>query len=282
MPGKRTWIFVVLFLAPGTLWFLGVWLYTFRPLPPLPQPSGRVTTFTATEWTHLSADAERCFLVNNTWNRQASGAHFAQEVFDENVAGKRTLGWRWRSPWQMVPAIVSYPEMICGNKPWDEPLGAYPGLPFHPGDRRITADYNIRLQATGVYNLAFSMWGLSNLPSSPANIHCEVMIWIANSELKPAGTRRGTIVVQGTRYGVYINEHQRDKSGLINHDWIYVAYVAHRQMLNGPLDVNAFIEDLQQRKILTPDLWLTDLELGNEVSQGSGITEIQDFAIHLD
>src|SRR5882672_278143 len=99
MPGKRTWIFAALFLAPGTLWFLGVWLYTFRPLPPLPQPSGRVTTFTATEWTHLSADAERCFLVNNTWNRQASGVHFAQEVFDENVAGKRTLGWRWRAPW---------------------------------------------------------------------------------------------------------------------------------------------------------------------------------------
>ena len=147
---------------------------------------------------------------------------------------------------------------------------------------RITADYNIRLQATGVYNLAFSMWGLSNLPPSPANIHCEVMIWIANSELKPAGTRRGTIEVQGTRYGVYINEHQRDKSGLLNRDWIYVAYVAHRPVLNGPLDVNAFIEDLRQRKILTPDLWLTDFELGNEVSQGTGITEIQDFVLHLD
>jgi len=271
--------------ALAALWFIGAWLYTFRALPPLPHPSGRVTAWSAAEWSHLPADEERCFLVNNAWNRGAAGVHFAQEIFDENVAGNRAVGWRWRSPWQISSSIVSYPEMICGNKPWDQPMGAFPGLPLHPeanpGSKRLIADYNIRLQATGVYNLAFSLWAVSNLPPSPATIRCEAMIWIANSGQKPAGTLRGTINVQGTDYDVWINDHQHDNSGANKNEWTYVAFVARRPVLRGPLDLGAFVDDLRQRGILTPAQWLTDVELGNEVAEGAGITEIQDFALRL-
>ena len=291
-PRQLRWAAIVpaSIIALAGVCFLGVWLYTFRPLPPLPQPTGRVTAWSAAEWSHLPADEERCFLVNNMWNRGAAGVHFAQEIFDENLAGSRAVGWRWRSPWQASPSIVSYPEMICGNKPWDQPMGAFPGLPMHPaanpeattGPRHLTVDYNIRLRATGVYNLAFSLWAVSNLPPSPATIHCEIMIWIANSGQKPAGTLRGTVNVQGTPYDVWINEHQHDNSGANKNEWTYVAYVARSPVLNGPLDLTAFVIDLEQRKILTPAQWITDLELGNEVAEGAGITEIQNFALHLE
>jgi hypothetical protein len=206
---------------------------------------------------------------------------FSEEVFEEDIDGKHTLGWRWRSPWQMWPAIAAYPEMICGNKPWDEPIGAFAGMPFYPGAERVSADYDIRLRAVGTYNLAFSLWAVSALPPSPETIRCEVMIWIANGGQKPSGTRRGTLEVDGVVYDTYINERQRDASGVNRNTWKYVAFVARTSVLHGPLDIGRFLDALEPLQILTPDLSISDVELGDEVGEGAGIAEVQNFALHL-
>jgi len=269
-------------LAPALLWFGGLYLYSLRPLPPLPQPTGHEIAWTGAEWSHLAADGERCILANNIWNKNAAGRNFEQQVFEENLNGKTALGWRWRSPWQMWPAIAAYPELICGNKPWDQPIGTFEGLPFHPGATRIAANYNIRLQATGTYNLAFSLWAVSALPPSPQNIKCEIMIWIANGGQHPSGIRRGSVDVDGVVYDTYINEYQHDASGANQNEWTYVAVVARTLVLNGPLNISALLDTLTPLHILTPDLWITDVELGNEVTEGVGIAEIQGFALQLD
>jgi hypothetical protein len=268
-------------LSPAVLWFGGLWLYSQRPLPPLPQSTGRQISWSAAEWSHLQADGERCILANNVWNRGAAKRGFEQEIFEEELDGKTALGWRWRSPWQIWPTIAAYPEMICGNKPWDQPVGLYEGMPFHPSEKRITANYNVKLQATGTYNMAFSLWAVSALPPSPATIRAEIMIWIANGGQRPAGIRRGSVEVNGVVYDTYINEHQHDASGSNRNEWTYVAFVAQTPVLQGPLDLSRFLDTLEPLNILTPDTWITDVELGNEVADGSGIAEVQDFALHL-
>ncbi len=267
--------------APWLLWFGGLWLYTLRPLPAIPQPTGHETAWTAAEWGHLAADGERCILANNVWHKSAAGRSLDQEVFTEELDGKQALGWRWRSPWQMWPSIATYPEMICGNKPWDQPIGALDGLPFHPGQKQITADYNIRLRAPGAYNMAFSVWAVSALPPSPKTIRCEVMIWIARSRQRPSGLRRATVQIGGVVYDTYINQRQHDASGTYKNEWTYVAFVARKPVLHGPLKIGAFLDTLQPLGILTPDLWISDVELGNEVAEGTGIAEVQDFALHI-
>jgi len=277
-----TQVLIGVAIGPWLLWFGGAMLYSLRPLPPLPQPSGRKTAWSTAQWSHIPADGERCILADNVWNKDAAGRGLEQEVFVEDVDGQRAVGWRWRSPWQIWPSIAAYPEMICGNKPWDEPIGAYAGLPFHPGERRLTADYDIRLKAVGTYNMAFSLWAVTALPPSPATIRCEVMIWIADSRQTPSGTLRGTLNVQGVPYDIYINEHQHDISGANKNEWTYVAFVAHTAVLHGPLEIGAFTDELQKRNILTRDLWITDVELGNEVAEGAGIAEIQNFALRLE
>jgi hypothetical protein len=273
---------VAVVLAPGILWFGGLWVYSQRPLPPLPHSTGRETTWSAAEWSHLPADGERCILANNVWNKSAAGRGFEQEIFQEDLDGHAVMGWRWRSPWQMWPSIAAYPEMICGNKPWDQPVGVYEGLPFHPGEKRLAANYDVRLQATGTYNMAFSLWAVSALPPAPANIRCEVMIWIANSGQRPAGIRRATVEVDGVLYDTYINEHQHDASGANPNEWTYVAFVARTPVLHGPLEISKFLDTLEPLKILTPDIWIADVELGNEVAEGSGIAEVENFALRLD
>jgi hypothetical protein len=281
---NRRWavLFAAVVLTPGLLWVGWPVLRSLRPLPPLPRPLGREVAWSATEWSHLPADGERCTLANNVWNKSAAGRNLEQEVFVEDLDGQRTLGWRWRSPWQVWPAIAAYPEMICGNKPWDEPFGAYDGLPFHPGDKRLTANYSIRLQATGTYNMAFELWGVSALPGSPNNIRTEIMIWIANSGQRPSGIRRASVEVGGVVYDTYINPHQHDASGANPNEWTYVAFVARTPVLQGPLNISAFLDTLGPLKILTPDLWITDVELGNEVTEGTGIAEVQGFGLRME
>ena len=268
-------------LAPAGLWLAGLWVYSLRPLPPMPAATGHRILWAANEWAQIPADGERCILANNVWNKGRADVNFEQEVFVEELNGKPALGWRWRSPWQMRPAIIAYPELICGNKPWDQPIGSYIGLPFHPGQKQLSADYKIHLQATGSYNMAFELWAVSQLPPDPASIHAEVMIWLANSGQRPSGIYRGSLSTGGVSYDLYINEHQHDASGTAKNEWIYVAYVARTAQLSGPLNFSPFLDDLRQRQILNSNQWITNVELGNEVADGAGIAEVQDFALHI-
>jgi len=281
---ERHWVLQMLaVVSVVTIFCFGsLWLYALRPLKALPQASGSRISWSTEDWAHLSAYGERCIVVNNVWNKSSKNRDFQQEVFAENIAGKRVLGWRWRVPWRLLPSIASYPELICGNKPWDQPIGTFDGLPFHPGEKHLTATYNVHLRATGTYNMAFSLWTVNQLPPSPHSVSCEIMIWIANSGQKPAGLRRGSIAVDGATYDIYINQHHHDASGANKNEWTYVAFVARAPQLNGQLNLSAFLEDLQQKKILPPNQWLSDVELGNEVTEGSGIAEIENLALKIE
>ena len=205
-----------------------------------------------------------------------------QEIFIEDLEGKQVLGWRWHEPKRLWSNVVAYPELACGNKPWDSPTSFFDGLPFHPGERKVTVDYNIRLRATGTYNMAFSMWAVSALPATPGAIRCEVMIWIQNNGQRPSGTSRGNVNIKDQPYDLFVNEHQHDVSGTNTNEWTYVAFVPHAPMLKGTLELSAFLEALQNRKILTEKMWITNVEVGDEVTDGSGVAEIQDFALRIE
>lgn len=130
--------------------------------------------------------------------------------------------------------------------------------------------------------MAFSLWGVSGLPASRSNISHEIMIWTARDSQAPAGQRVDTFSVNGTTFDVYIEEHQRDASGRNANTWTYVAFVPAKPLWRGPLDISAFLDYLLRRGTLPANHYLTSVELGNEISQGTGITEIRDFALSFE
>jgi hypothetical protein len=268
-------------LATGLICLCAVAVYKFRPLQPLPKPGGRIEQASSQDWGRIAINESHCVLVNNVWNKAAAGDAFRQEVFLEDTNGKRAAGWRWRSPWHLLPRVVSQPQLVCGDKPWDHPLRWMPEFPFQAGSKRLTAAFDIKLRASGTYNMAFTMWAVRALPASKDGISHEIMIWNANGGQSPAGMRRGTLDAQGNSYDVYVEENHGDASGHNPNVWTYVAFVARKPVWRGPLDLSVFLDYLLQQKILSPDHYLTSLELGNEVSQGEGIVEIQDFSIRL-
>jgi Glycosyl hydrolase family 12 len=129
--------------------------------------------------------------------------------------------------------------------------------------------------------MAFSLWGVSTIPASRNDITHEIMIWTVHAAQSAAGQRVDSMSVNGTTYDVYIEEHQKDASGANPNSWIYVAFVAQKPVLRGPLEISAFVDYLLRRGTLQPTHYLTSLELGNEVCHGAGATEIQDFAINF-
>ncbi len=139
--------------------------------------------------------------------------------------------------------------------------------------------YDIRLTVTGTYSMIFTLWGIANTNNPRGSITHEIMIWIANKGGTPAGTRRGTLLVSGVNFDVYVNPHQSDNSGANKNQWTYVAFVAQTPLLKGQLDLDAITDYLLKQGLMADSTFLTSVELGTEISGGEGTVEIPDYAV---
>ncbi len=253
--------------------------YRWMAVRVLPPVSGNMQQVSSQDWARIEIPENSCSLVNNVWNKGAAGTGFEQQIFSEALDGNNVYGWRWRAPWHLAPRVVSQPQLVCGDKPWDEPLHLNSQFPFRAGSKKLTANFDTRLRATGTYNMAFSLWAVSSLPASRNVITHEIMIWTANKGQRPGGTKRNILIADGIVYDVYVEENHADNSGKNANHWTYVAFVPGQPVLAAHLDVSSFIDYLLQRRILTTNHYLTSLEFGNEVSEGSGIVEIRKFSL---
>jgi hypothetical protein len=85
--------------------------------------------------------------------------------------------------------------------------------------------------------------------------------------------------VNGTTYSVWVRESHSDASGQNANLWTYVAFVPQAPVLAGPLDLDRFLDHLMKVGILNTSHFITSLELGNEISSGSGVVEVESFSV---
>jgi hypothetical protein len=189
------------------------------------------------------------------------------------------LGWDWH--WGASNSVVAYPEVFYGDTPWDSAQASVPGLPFLAGSKNVSINFNVNLRATGIYNMAFEFWVVSKVPAASTDITHEVMIWNKTSGMTPAGTRKGKVTFDGVTYDVYQRVNHGDASGANANKWSYIAFQARKPILNGPLNVSNFINYLIDKGILNRTLYVTTMEFGNEIIQGSGKTEISNYSVNI-
>ena len=215
---------------------------------------------------------------NNVWNKAAAKGPYIQRVFTEKLNGKEALGWQWNWPLSSTN-VVSYPEVIYGDKAWDDPSGILTDFPVTAASSDIVADFDVSTSAEGIYNMAFSIWGYSNSSNPKESITHEIMIWIVNEGMLPAGTKSYVITVNGVIFDVYVRENHGDASGGTSNTWTYIAFSPRTNFLNGPLNIHEFTDFLISKGILSSSTYLSSLELGNEVVGGKGTTEIENYSI---
>jgi len=226
----------------------------------------------------LDAAGSGCVLVNNIWNPKSVPAGFSQYVFEEHHGGRILPGWQWNAPGKGT-AVLSMPEIVCGDKPWDSPQNLRPEFPFRAGDKAPILRFDIDLAAEGTYNMAFSLWAVSKLPAVQKTISLEIMVWNVAHGQKPSGDKIGTAKAAGTVFDVWLKQDQGMVTGPDPFTWPLVQFVARKPVLKGTLDLKPFLDDLMARGILQRGQWLTSVELGNEVTQGSGRVRLKTFDI---
>jgi Glycosyl hydrolase family 12. len=222
-------------------------------------------------------------ILNNVWNKvHAAPGPYEEKIFLKNDNGQVTFGWKWQ--WPMSKDVVAYPEIIYGIKPWDMGRNSYTAegiLPFIAGTKNVTANFNIHFQNSGVCDMAFSFWAVSDLKTPLSHITNEIMIWnISNGGWAPAGKPQGTIKVNGITYDYYQCD-QTDQSGYYKNHWILSMFASRQPVLNGPLDLSNFVDYLLKIHVLSRKHYITSVELGNEIVGGTGSAEISDYSIDI-
>jgi len=124
-------------------------------------------------------------IFNNAWNAKAGGP-FRQKIFVKELDGKPIFGWVWKW-WAGGADVATYPEIQVGNSPWTGEVSPDSGFPFRVGKKKIVVDFDVSMHASGSYDLAFEFWTVSSLPVRKVGIAHEVMIWLAENRLGPAG-----------------------------------------------------------------------------------------------
>jgi hypothetical protein len=219
-------------------------------------------------------------LFNNAWNRGASSGRHRQKIFVMDDGGKTIMGWAWK--WKDSSSVATYPEIQVGHSPWNGVVADGSGFPFRAGSKKLIASYDIGLEATGSYNLAFEFWVVSASPPSKETITHEVMIWIAGERLGAAGSEVDKVTLRGNTYSVVMKKNHGDASGGSSNLWTIVTFIADKPILHGPLDFSPIIDYLLDKGYVRRDQLIANLELGDEVMRGSGTTIVRNYAVTVE
>ena len=227
------------------------------------------------DWKELSSPG---FLyINNVWNK-GNVADYEQCLLKRIVGGKNQYGWRWQWP-GAEGDVKAYPEVVYGYKPWNSPTTT-PDLPRQISSiNQIQVNYAVELTASGTYNLAFTMWVTSTNPPTPETITHEIMIWVDRTfEPQPPEFQVAAVMIDDVTYDLYIKSDFPTTS--VGHK--YIAFASHPDQLSGTLNFEKFLTYLIDHDHLPTDHYVTSVELGNEVAEGTGELWLRSLQIQVD
>jgi Flp pilus assembly pilin Flp len=247
-------------------------------LPPLltcEGPDNRIFSFSSL----------RTELTSNIWNGAANGTARGDKVVCVSPNGSNSLPTEanpWTLEWELSGSgaeVVAYPEIVFGQKPWSNS-----GSSDNVGgiqDRDITLEYAYNtIGRDSKNNVSASIW-LTDIPQARSSaITDEIMIWVDNSGMTPAGVLLGSdIPVGGGRYDLWHRANMSDTSGANSNTWNYWTFVSRSPSTSGSLDIDGFLDFLVSANRVPTDRYLSSVEFGAEVMRGRGEMQITHAAV---
>lgn len=243
---------------------------------PTPPPSGSYGIYspaytdfqTCEDWVRFRLGEFE--LENNTWGR---GNAVSLEACMFADASEKKWGARWNSV-SNVNNVLSYQQIIWWGKPWhryqlrDEPF------PKIEDVEHFAFNFSVDLKSTGKHNVAAELWTYNSLKKNSDgglenNIVNEIMIWQVETE-RFGNSEVGNVVIDGREYRLSMNS-----SGS------YIAFLPVNNHTSGKIDVKAFLDYLVSMGRVNPEHYISGLELGVEVINGSGEATFNDFNIEF-
>jgi hypothetical protein len=225
------------------------------------------------DWYRQSAGQYQ--VENNVWNK-GSVTSYQQCVFIRDNNNGIDAGWAWNWPGIRFN-VVAYPNTTYGKNPWLPSTS--PELPLRIDDINcLEADIDVLQIGSGKGNLSFDLWITNTESSQPSDITHEIMIWLSQEGIRPAGSRVDTINVNGNEIGLWRKENHNPSDG---YQWTFLAFVYESDLFKGSISLHDFLRYLVENRYVPLDGYLASIELGNEIVSGHGQTLIRNYEIRL-
>ena len=204
--------------------------------------------------------------INNVANKGSlkNGIDYTQTItVDTNTFPSNTrLSWSW--PDTFNPMTFAYPEVVVGYKPWDN-FGPTNYTSQINAIQDFKIDYNLTLGGqTDNYNVAFTMWLTDEANGQRDDITHEVMVWVHDGNMNPAGTKVGFYDGPTFDADIWVHPSHGDTAGGSGVIWKYIALETTTDVLAGQIDMKALLLDLKAKGIITGTEYVNGYELGAE------------------
>lgn len=227
-------------------------------------------------------------LYNNVWNKYAAKDRaWSQCLLMRNIDGAPQYGWSWNWPVE-TRAVYGYPQIKRGKSPWDPKTSMDERFPARISSvHSLEVAYDVETSGDGDHNLSTSLWLTrepvrGDQPNRDA-IVAEVMIWTYATPgfFPPAGKKHGEVQTGDTSWEVWVDENWGDTSGINDNHWVYLAYHAVRPSLKAKFDARKLLQYAVDEGLISPEFYIADAMLGNEVMGGSGETWVKSFSVDM-
>ena len=237
---------------------------------------------------------------NNTWGREGVTGWNQCILAHEGEAGIE-FGWRWDWPGDRGQ-VKGFPEVHYGQKPFFSNPSSAPDIPIRIADiEEMTVRYDVDMIAEGTYNLAFDTFLYpTDLPDNPTwagrtptrPTH-EIMVWVDRTRhfgVQPEEYFVEEATIDGTAYEFWRHDqfdpHNQTRPAGETPDtlWDILQFVpvdcpCPANRYNDTLDLAAFYDWLVDEGHVDPAYWVTVIEFGNEVIEGSGETWLREYKV---
>jgi hypothetical protein len=227
-------------------------------------------------------DKDEFYTVNNNdWGRKNldENSTGVQCIFSFDDGGTTKGGWYWGWPYNHDRKVKGYPEAIYGAKFRRilNPESGFPALVREIDSVNVNLAYK-DINLTKSYNIALEFWLHTEEKTSMDNIEYEIMFRFDPKGFHPRRTLFDTVTIGGIEFDVYKNEDYED--GVIKR--IFINFVAKDKIESFQIDFKRALDYLTEKEFKDiPERYMSGIEMGVEVIDGSGALIIDRFDVNL-
>lgn len=228
-------------------------------------------------------------LTNNVWNKGAAGAEMWSQCLEKRIHdGVVQYGWSWSWPFGRE-VIYAQPQIKIGASPWAPEPKFNTAFPIKIADlNSLKIEHELDVTTNGNHNNVVTMWLVSEpykgSKPRPEIIVAEIMIWTYATEnhFDPAGKEYSELKINDGIWEVWYDPNWYDTSGVNKNRWINLSFRAKHQSMKANIPALALMKYAISEGLISADDYIADIELGNEIMNGSGITWIKSFSVDFD
>jgi hypothetical protein len=203
------------------------------------------------------------WINNNLWGQNTGSG--SQCTWSNALLGS-SLSWGTKWNWQGQNTVKSYVSVVLG---WNFGAGYMvpdTGLPVQlSSNTNVNTNWSFSLSGGSNQNVSYDIW--VDPAQNPTQPQYEIMLWLYHNGVQPRGAPGPDISIDGTTWTLWY-----DPSG------ITYTFVRDSNTTSSSLNINDFLQNLENNDGLSRADYLLSVQAGSEVFTGSGELDVSAYS----